>query len=242
MEDAPEPVLTVQVIGPVVISGLRDPSRRRGIEELCAYLTLNAGRDVSSDELRSALGGAEKEWSASTLHSRVSNLRAAVGRDVLIKSGKAGYVLSGEVTCDWLSFRELTAPGVVDEEVRIARLERALGLVRGVPFAGVAAGQYTWALEGPLVGEISAAVEAAALELATLLTERGEARRAAQAARAGLRALPYSFGLLAALLRAGAVDGRIGLEGAWRQVAAVAGDDEELRRLKERLEVEIVGS
>ena len=235
------PVLFLRVLGPITLDELADCPRRPLVVELCAYLVLNAGRDVPADELCNALGGAKSDWSPSTLYQRVSTLRKALGRNVVVRSGKFGYRIEGEVACDWASFSELTGRKALDPKARIAELGAALELVRGVPFTGTAAGRYEWALSS-LSHEMTSAIEGAALELSSLLIEKKKAREAAAAVVAGRRGVPYSFGLEAQLLRAGALEGPGGLERAWREVVSHVGVDEELKGLKERLAAATVGA
>lgn len=230
------------VLGPVVVEGLGDVPRRSLLEELCAYGVLSGGREISSEKLRVDLGRSENDWSPATLYKRVSELRSALGRDVLVRSSKGTYRFCGEVTSDWASFEELTSTTAPNDEGRIEQLRAALLLVRGVPFEGAVSPQYRWALNGRLAHEMTVAIENAALELAAILTEKARGHEAMEACRMGLRGVPYSQGLRFAHLRAGATGGRGSLEQAWREVVAMDGGEEpELRGLYDRLRAERSG-
>jgi hypothetical protein len=236
-EGAGAPTLSVRVLGPVEVEPLAVGERRSLLEELCAYLALHPERDVPADELCTMLGGARHDWSPATLYKRVSALRRAIGPDVLVRSKDGGYRLEGDVTCDWFEFLARTKARPLSEEARLESLRSALGLVRGAPFAGAAAGRYAWAGEQSLVTDMTVAIESAALELAEVHLARRQGGEALAAIRAGLKGSPYSFGLLALLLRAGALDGPVGLERAWREVCDVLGEeDESLLALRRRLD------
>jgi hypothetical protein len=229
--------LSVRVLGPVEVEPLAVGERRSLLEELCSYLALHPERDVSADELCTMLGGVRRDWSPATLYKRVSALRRAIGPDVLVRSKDGGYRLEGDVACDWFEFLDLTKARPPSEEARLESLQSALGLVRGAPFAGAAAGRYGWAGEQSLVTDMTVAIESAAMELAEVHLARRQGREALAAIRAGLKGSPYSFGLLALLLRAGALDGTVGLERAWREVCDVLGEeDESLLALRRRLD------
>lgn len=226
--------LEVRVLGQVEVEPLLPTSRRHAVVEACAYLAMNGDREVSSDEFRHVLGTAEKDLSASTFYNLVSELRKALGKDVLVKSGTVGYRFDGTVTCDWVSFRNLATMASSDETDRIAHLREALGLVRGYPFQAAAKNRYQWAYDRGYVEEIVTAVENAAVELCRLLLERDRGDEAYEAAQLGLRAARQSYRLHASRLRAARLDpGR--LQRAFEDTEATLGVVPELADLKARL-------
>jgi hypothetical protein len=231
----PKPRLMVKVLGPVQVEGLGAVPRRHAVAELCCYLALNGGREISSDELRTALGTGEGTLAPSGLYNLVAELRKALGDDVLVSDGHAGYRFAGDVTCDWLSFQQLVrSPRQTDAE-RIADLQEAISLVRGYPFQAAPKGRYEWASESNgLSSRMAAAIENAVVELAGMLLEADRDTEAYDAAQAGISAVPYSYAVNTCLLQAARKD-RGRLERTWREVSDRLGDVPELRELKDAL-------
>jgi hypothetical protein len=234
---AERPRLTVRVLGPILVDGLGAVDRRQVLAEICCYLALNAGREVPADELRRILGDADNDIAASSLYTYVSKLRSAVGKELFVASGKAGYRFSGEVACDWVSFENLVGSRRHSEEERIDDLKAALGLVRAVPFADAPSGRYEWVSQPGgrnFAAEMTVAIGRAATELAGLLLDAGRDEEAAAAATAGFRGSPGYYPLFAPRLRAVRRD-RTRLEQAWRDTEEAIGHDENLRGLHEEL-------
>jgi hypothetical protein len=229
--------LTVKVLVPILVDGLGAVDRRQVLAEICCYLALNGGREVPADELRRILGDTDNDIAASSLYTYVSKLRHAVGKELFVVSGKAGYRFSGEVACDWVSFENLVGSKYRCEEERIEDLKTALGLVRGVPFADAPSGRYEWVSQPGgrnFAAEMTVAIGRAATELAGLLLDAGRDDEAAAAATAGFRGSPGYYPLFAPRLRAVRKD-RTRLEQAWRDTEEAIGHDENLRGLHEEL-------
>ncbi|MFZ3551781.1 AfsR/SARP family transcriptional regulator [Streptomyces sp. 4.24] len=82
-------------------------------------------------------------WKASTLQSRISDLRSTLGLTQgglpLLPRPKdgSGYSFHRSVTSDWEEFRQLASRGLAaGPQAGIADLEAAMALVRGKPFEG----------------------------------------------------------------------------------------------------------
>jgi hypothetical protein len=226
--------LEVKLLGPIAVQPLGPTKRRHGVMETCCYLSLNGDREVASDELRHILGTSDKDLAPATLYNVVSDLRKAVGSDVLVTFGHAGYRFSGKVTCDWVSFKELVGKHWQDEEERIAHLTDAVALVRAPPFASPAKDRYQWAHDRGYVEEMVTAIDNAAVELCKRLLRAERDAEAYDAAQLGLRAARQSYTLHACRLEAARGDrGRI--VKAWKDTHDTVGDVAELRALKDRL-------
>jgi hypothetical protein len=229
--------LTVRVLGPILVDGLGAVERRQVLAEICCYLALNGGREVPADELRRILGDADNDLAASTLYGYVSKLRRAVGKDLFVVSGKAGYRFSGEVACDWVSFERFVGSQRRSDQERIEDLKAALALVRGIPFADAPGGRYEWVSqpgERDFAAEMTVAIGRTATELAGLLLDAGRDDEAAEAVTAGFRGSPGYYPLFAPRLRAVRKD-RTRLEQAWRDTEEALGHDDNLKGLHEEL-------
>ena len=136
--------------------------------ELLARLALGPEREFSGEELRADLAAAkETDWAASTLWSRVSSLRKAIGAEHLPSSSRTrGYRAVG-IGTDVARFESAIARAKADPDGAIAHLAEALSLLRGVPFANVPTGTFTWALEaGGFATRLTNEAYSAAVELA----------------------------------------------------------------------------
>jgi predicted ATPase/DNA-binding SARP family transcriptional activator len=135
-----------RVLGPVeaVRNGSALPLGGPRQRALLALLLVEAGKSVSADRLADELWQGRPPASASgTLQSYVSRLRAALRPEVALSSARSGYTLevAGE-QIDAVRFERLVAAGretlsggAVARAVE--RLQSALALWRGSPFAGV---------------------------------------------------------------------------------------------------------
>jgi DNA-binding SARP family transcriptional activator len=190
----PAPLPMLRVLGPITYDAYRQTSVRRVIEELLCWLVLHNAHAHNADEIQLALRPIESsrpEVTRKTLHSYLSGLRQCIGADHLPDaSGAAGYRITG-IECDWFVFERLseeadsaTGPG------SIALRQQALALVRGVPFQGVADGQYEWVFSEDLHIRMASAVIACALRLCSDLMALGRYKEAEAAASAGLLAAP----------------------------------------------------
>jgi predicted ATPase/DNA-binding SARP family transcriptional activator len=146
--------LEFRVLGPidVVRNGRSLPLGGRRQQALLALLLLEQGRPVAADRLIDELWRDETPAGASTLPSYVSRLRRALGDLALIEGSTAGYALVVDPErVDAIRFERLVDEGraaLKQHRARRAadRLDAAIGMWRGVPFAGVAD-------EGALHGE-----------------------------------------------------------------------------------------
>jgi DNA-binding SARP family transcriptional activator len=122
--------------GPVPLGG---PKQRT----VLAHLVLNVGRVVPTEQLIDALWGEDPpEAARNTLQSYVSNLRKAVGGDVLGRR-PPGYVLSVDAAqVDTARFealvRDARRSAATDPAGSLALLDEALALWRGPALADVA--------------------------------------------------------------------------------------------------------
>jgi DNA-binding SARP family transcriptional activator len=195
---APAPALPsppmLRVLGPIAYDSYRQTSVRRVVEELLCWLVLHNAHAHNADEIQLALRPVESsrpEVTRKTLHSYLSGLRQCIGADHLPDaSGAAGYRVTG-IECDWFVFARLSdeADSTTGPE-SIQLRQRALALVRGVPFQGVADGQYEWVFSEDLHIRMASAVIACALRLTNDLMALGRYKEAEEAASAGLLAAP----------------------------------------------------
>lgn len=185
-------VPNVRVLGPIRVEGWREKPERRVAEELLVYLALHQDRAHSAEEIAGAVFSLESgrdEVSTKTLRTYLSGLRQAIGAEHL-PVASSGYELAGTAT-DWDQFRQLNAAAMAETgDIANDSRRRALSLVRGVPFAGVGSGRYSWAYAEPLVAEMTAAIVDCAHRLSSDLASAGDLDGAEQAARAGLRGAP----------------------------------------------------
>jgi hypothetical protein len=114
-------------------------------------------------------------------------------------------------------------------------LRRALFLIRGAPFAEVAAKSYGWAFEEIIVAEIEAGIAPAAHEMVERCLLAGEQGEAAWALRQGLLGCPKDVLLREDQLAVAATEGSAGVERAWRDVEKVLGPQGADSRLGEAL-------
>jgi hypothetical protein len=208
--------------------------RRHALVEACAYLTMNGNREVPSDEFRHVLGTRGKDLAPAAFYNVMSELRKALGPGVLVATGHAGYRFTGEVRCDWVSFKELVASRSQSDEERIAHLNEALALVKGYPFQSPSKDRYQWAHDRNYVEEMITAIDNAAVGLCNLLLGAGRDAEAYDAAQLGLRAARQSYTLHACRLRAARAD-RGRLDRAWQDTLQAVGEIEELRALRDAL-------
>ncbi|MFB7749954.1 LysM peptidoglycan-binding domain-containing protein [Streptomyces sp. NPDC056121] len=131
--------LDIQVLGPVIVTGIEASGHGFKLALLCALLYFKPG--ISSDAAREAMDP-RKPWSKATLQSRISELRNRLGTDVdgnpyLPRDRTGTYRLSPTTRCDWTRFTQLAERGLAKgPDTGIADLEAALDLVRGRPFGG----------------------------------------------------------------------------------------------------------
>ncbi len=186
----PQPPM-VQILGPVEIlrpRGAVEPSKRRQLTEIAAYLALHPGNDH--------YGLNEAIWPGAravdnTRHTALSKLRkwlgtSEVGIDYVPRVVEDGYRLHPDVRSDWQLWQALLPEG--PGPASTATLAAALDLVKGKPFAGTNPRRYAWA-ERDRQDMISAIVDVAH-ELAHRALLEADATLARRAAAAGLQADP----------------------------------------------------
>ncbi|MFD9411554.1 LysM peptidoglycan-binding domain-containing protein [Streptomyces sp. NPDC059989] len=130
----------IDVLGPLRITGSGISAHSPRTTAIAAYIHLRPGR--SAETLCSAMDYANP-WSTRTLHSRLSELRSAIGLHTdgqpLLPRPKtgAGYTFHPAVTSDWELFQDLACRGLAAGPLHgIEDLEAAMALVRGKPFDG----------------------------------------------------------------------------------------------------------
>ncbi|MEU9062439.1 LysM peptidoglycan-binding domain-containing protein [Streptomyces sp. NPDC048430] len=203
-EDIDEPLPNaaapaVLLLGPIGIEGAtgRIDSNRRSIgTELVAYLALNPGADHHAVD--------DALWPGRLVNKQmrnavISRTRSWLGKDHdgnahlprVQDTGDSRYRLSPAVTCDWTQFQHFARTGLArhDEDGDLA-LRRALALVRGRPFTGIAPQRYAWA--EPVIQEMVSALVDVAYELSTRRREGNDIPGALWAARRGLLAAEES--------------------------------------------------
>ncbi|MBT1188033.1 hypothetical protein HET69_29670 [Streptomyces sp. CJ_13] len=130
----------IEVLGPLRITGSDSPAHSPRTTAIAALIHLRPGR--SADALCQAMDPVNP-WSTRTLHSRLSELRGAIGLHTdgqpLLPRPKtgAGYTFHPAVTSDWTQFQTLASRGLAaSPRAGIEDLEAAMALVRGKPFDG----------------------------------------------------------------------------------------------------------
>jgi DNA-binding SARP family transcriptional activator len=210
--------VSVEVLGPIHISGVGSAFEcRPKLTELVVYLALH--REGATTEAWSTALWPERRPPASTLSNRLSEARNTLGyaSDGSSHVRKRGirHLLSEEVTTDWDRFEALAA-----REGDADAWHRAISLVRGRPFDGLRAAQWT-ILEG-IVPAMEAAVVEVACRLAALSLDGGDPYSADWAARRAMRACPWDERLYRIVMRsADAAGNRAGVKAALRQLAMV---------------------
>ena len=127
--------------------------------------------------------------SRKTFHTYLSGLRRSIGSDHLPDANADGYQVVG-VDSDWAAFRRWSK-GRSHRRRRVAGPPPvALGLVRGVPFEGVTAGQFEWVFNEQLASRMTGVVATCAVRLANELFARKDFLGVDVAVRAGLKAAP----------------------------------------------------
>ncbi|QZN84912.1 LysM peptidoglycan-binding domain-containing protein [Cellulomonas sp. C5510] len=182
--EAPRPTVRVELLGPVLITGLPDQAGHlsRRSTELLVYLALR-GR-ATGPELDEALWYGER-IDSQTRNSLVYRTRQRVGADVLPVVGADGiYRLGDMVTTDWADFQKHARQGLAAGIEGMDELRVAMNLVRDRPLLGVRDADYSWA-EHDVQHMISTVVDIAHV-LSRLLLGSGDVRGSLEAATRGL--------------------------------------------------------
>ena len=140
----------ILVLGPVTVAaapGPVEPSKRRRLTELAAFLALHPG--VNHTAIDTAMWPGQR-ISGQTRNSAVSRLRRWLGEDsageaYLPHHSTEGYRFTEAVATDWEEFRALVPDTAAVDRTGTEALERALALVRGRPFDHVHPTYYGWA-------------------------------------------------------------------------------------------------
>ncbi|MEU4953676.1 AfsR/SARP family transcriptional regulator [Streptomyces lavendulae] len=129
----------IDMLGTLRITGGTGSAHAPRTTAVAALIHLRPGR--SADYLCTAIDPVTP-WSARTLQSRLSELRADIGTTPdglpLLPRPKSGaYTFHPSVTSDWQEFQDLVSCGLAaGPQAGIADLEAAMALVRGKPFDG----------------------------------------------------------------------------------------------------------
>jgi hypothetical protein len=155
--------------------------------ELLARLALEPGRTFSSDELRADIGAAkDADWAPTTLWTRASALRKAVGAEHVPSSSKTGGYKAVGVGTDLARFEAAVSRSKASPDDAPRHLAEALSLVRGAPFAGASVGTFGWALDaGGMATRVTNEIYEAAVKLAQLAVGNNDAALAAWAVAKG---------------------------------------------------------
>ena len=128
-----------RLLGPLEIEDVADEAllRRAKPRALLAMLLLNANRPVSTDRLVAGLWGDEEPATAlGALQNYVSQLRKALGKEVVVTRPPGYMAVVGADELDLEVFKRLVAQAAqTDLPIRAARLREALSLWRGPPLA-----------------------------------------------------------------------------------------------------------
>ena len=214
--DAPR----IHVLGPVRLEGAEQPPRRAKMLELIVWLALHPpGADL--DTAATALWP-ERAPAPRTLWTLTWGARQALGNRPDGEPYLPRYErlsLDPAVTSDWRDFQALAS------SPDLGAWHRALGLVRGPPFAEA---DWPWAVtEG-----LAAAMESEIVDLAAKVSEAACAREdlatAAWAAEQGLLASPYDERLYRLLMRIADRSGNpAGVKAVMARLSAVLAEEVE---------------
>ena len=215
--DVANPAVTqmveVLVVGPVQITGWAVRPKRSVVSALLCYLVAHPDRQVSGDQMHSALwpvGSNRRDPSRATLHSYLYDLRTALGPGILPDAtANGGYGLTGGVVVDdWSTFTTLQAEADAASPNDAGDLrDQALSLVRGPPFAGANGGNFEWTIAEQHVAVMEVAIVRCAHAQVQWCLDRSDHQRAIDAAEIGLLGVPDSYQLNSDLVRAARASG-----------------------------------
>jgi hypothetical protein len=229
----------VEAMGPIQVTGWRQRSDRRIIEELAVYLTFHDSHHRNAEQIQTGIWpnpGRHDDVARKTFHTYLSLLRTCVGVDHLPDASVAGGYLICDVECDWTEFKDLVRQadaGGGDEALSLRR--RALDLLRGKPFEGVPVDTYEWVGAEHLTSTMTIAVARCVARLGDDLLERGDFVGAEEVARIGRLGAPEDYGVWA--LGARAIDARRDRSALrlWLTDAAEHLEAPEIRRIQDDL-------
>ncbi|MFI5831992.1 LysM peptidoglycan-binding domain-containing protein [Streptomyces sp. NPDC051578] len=137
--DSTTGAVRIDMLGPLCITGGPGSAHAPRTTAVAALIHLRPGR--SAEYLCKTMDPVNP-WSTRTLHSRLSELRAAFGdtpdgQPLLPRPKNGGYTFHRSVTSDWEQFTTLASQALAaGPRDGIADLENAMALVRGKPFDG----------------------------------------------------------------------------------------------------------
>lgn len=228
----------VGLLGPAVVGapGLIEPDRLAMATELVMYLAAHPG-GVHPNVLAGALW--PRGVTAEVRDAAVARVREWLGTDHrgqpnLVTDPDGRLRLGADAGIDWQVFRGLVAHAgqAADAASSAAFLQHALSLVRGQLLDGREPGRYAWLTTSDFCYEVTALVADTAHSLSALLLSQGDASRAMEAARAGLRLAFDDEMLWRDLLRGAAATGQDEvLRAVVDEVSARAALDEVMARM-----------
>lgn len=141
------PSLAIRVLGPptIVRDGRTTVISGRRHQAVLTALALEVGRPMDADSLIGAVWDGDPPPSArKTLQAVVRRLRRQLPQGAIVTEGSTYRLDVPPASVDAVAFSELIdAAKAVPAAAALGRLERALGLWRGVPFAELTSGRFT---------------------------------------------------------------------------------------------------
>jgi hypothetical protein len=185
--------IRVLVLGQPTVEGL-SPAVGQTPIEILIFLALHPGQSFTTDQLRTRLSGLSdsRNIGPDTIRRYMSELRRFLGPERIPEGGGRGYQ-AVEVHSDLEAMQKSlqAATAVGDPADKARHLAEALAWVRAAPLADAPKNSYEWADNEPdLAPRASMQIRSAALELAGLALDAGDAALARWAAEQGLRSEP----------------------------------------------------
>jgi DNA-binding SARP family transcriptional activator len=138
---------TIRVLGPptIVSDGRATVITGPRHQAVLTLLALEVGRPMDAESLIGAVWGGDPPPSArKTLQGVVLRLRRQLPEGAIVTEGSSYRLVIPSASVDAVAFRELVdASKAVAPAAALERLERALGLWRGVPFADLTSARFT---------------------------------------------------------------------------------------------------
>lgn len=238
VSESPSVTLRIDFLGPVRVAPLDERPGEFARAFLC-YLAVHDDRPRTVDDVQTALwpmDSTERDVSRKTFLNYVSDVRRLVSAEHLPATPKRATYRLSDVATDWGEFRGLAAAAehATGSSGHSAR-ERALALVRGVPFESELSKWFQWTDSEGIRSAITRAVVKVALDAYAERVQAGDLVGADWSLRQGLRCHPTEPALwecLADVVQARADRGDE--QRFWRDAEAVLGADE-VRHLRERV-------